>query len=186
MLITAAVNAGKRYVNTPEDNDLSGFDRLKAVRSKIPAVTHVVDSARVQTVNTVTNPRYYRLLTEFKALTGCPGLVNTSFMLAENRSFARQRTHFSDSRGYAAQGKKGDRLLDLLNKTGATHYISGPAARAYIDPSAFVRQGIHLSYKNYSGYPEYPQRFTPFDHHHVSIVDLLFQLGPEAPNYIWQ
>src|SRR5690606_32063051 len=54
-------------------------DRLNVPRSTIPAVTHVDYSARLQTVDRKTNPRYHALLSRFKALTGCPLLVNTSF-----------------------------------------------------------------------------------------------------------
>ena len=57
----------------------AGVERLDAVRSEIPAVTHVDDSARVQTVRRETNPRLHALLAAFKARTGCPVLVNTSF-----------------------------------------------------------------------------------------------------------
>jgi carbamoyltransferase len=56
-----------------------GIEKLNVPRSEIPAVTHVDYSARVQTVHRETNPRYHRLLTRFKQLTGCPVLVNTSF-----------------------------------------------------------------------------------------------------------
>ena len=56
-----------------------GIDRLNGVRSQIPAVTHVDMSARVQTVHKESNPRYHALLSAFKARTGCPVLVNTSF-----------------------------------------------------------------------------------------------------------
>jgi carbamoyltransferase len=58
---------------------LFGIDKLNCVRSDIPAVTHVDYSARVQTVHANTNPLFHQLLTRFKALTGCPVLVNTSF-----------------------------------------------------------------------------------------------------------
>jgi hypothetical protein len=91
---------------------------------------------------------------------------------------------FADSRRYEASGKCLDRLLDLLGKCGATHYLSGPAAQDYIDQAAFNQAGIELSYKDYSGYPEYPQFFPPFDHY-VTILDLLFHTGPDAPYYIW-
>ena len=57
----------------------TGMDKLKQVRSQIPAVTHVDNSARIQTVHAETNPRYAALLEAFKARTGCPVLVNTSF-----------------------------------------------------------------------------------------------------------
>ncbi len=61
------------------EESLVGLDKLSAVRSEIPAVTHVDYSARVQTVDAHTNPRYYQLLKHFKELTNCPVLVNTSF-----------------------------------------------------------------------------------------------------------
>ena len=56
-----------------------GFERLKTPLSSIPAVTHVNYSARVQTVHKETNPLFHRLITQFKADTGCPILINTSF-----------------------------------------------------------------------------------------------------------
>jgi len=58
---------------------LFGIDKLNVARSEIPAVTHVDYSARIQTVHRETNPRYHALLSAFKARTGCPVLVNTSF-----------------------------------------------------------------------------------------------------------
>ena len=79
MLIVADVRMDKRRAMTLEEQALFGIDKLNVVRSDIPAVTHVDYSARVQTVRSETNPMYYRLLERFKALTGCPVLVNTSF-----------------------------------------------------------------------------------------------------------
>ncbi|MGA7179638.1 MAG: WbqC family protein [Thiobacillaceae bacterium] len=93
-------------------------------------------------------------------------------------------TEFADSRIYAAAGTKQDRLIDLLMKSDAMRYVSGPAAKDYIEPSRFADAGIELVWKDYSGYPEYPQRFPPFEHG-VSILDLLFNVGPDAPWYIW-
>ena len=61
------------------DEKLFGIERLNIPRSDIPAVTHVDYSARIQTVHTDTNPRFHALLTAFKAETGCPVLINTSF-----------------------------------------------------------------------------------------------------------
>jgi carbamoyltransferase len=56
-----------------------GIDKLNVARSDIPAVTHVDYSARIQTVHQDANPRYHALISRFRALTGCPVLVNTSF-----------------------------------------------------------------------------------------------------------
>lgn len=100
------------------------------------------------------------------------------------REFLGITTAFADSRDYAAEGQKLDRLLDLVRKTGATSYLSGPAARDYIVPERFEALGVNLVWKDYLGYPEYPQRFPPFEHG-VTILDLLFNVGPEAPWYIW-
>lgn len=94
------------------------------------------------------------------------------------------KTKFADSRQYSVSGQKGDRLLELLGLLGASTYVSGPAAKSYIDEDLFLRSGIRVTYKSYAGYPEYPQFFPPFDHR-VSVIDLLFHLGPQAPDYIW-
>ncbi len=64
---------------TPEQSSSFGIDKLNVPRSDIPAVTHVDYSARIQTVHKETNPRYHALISSFKAPTGCPVLVNTSF-----------------------------------------------------------------------------------------------------------
>jgi carbamoyltransferase len=79
MLIVADVRQDKRRAMSAEEQALFGIDRLNIARSEIPAVTHVDYSARIQTVSAVTNPLFHRLLTQFKALTGCPVVVNTSF-----------------------------------------------------------------------------------------------------------
>jgi len=94
------------------------------------------------------------------------------------------KTSFSDSRSYSPEGQRQNRLLDILKKAGATTYISGPAARAYIDESQFDTSGIELIFKDYNGYPEYPQLHPPFEHC-VSILDVLFHVGNDAPEYIW-
>lgn len=93
-------------------------------------------------------------------------------------------TEFADSRRYAAAGLKLDRMVDLVAKTGATAYLSGPAAKDYIVPERFQEHGIALEWKDYAGYPEYAQRFPPFEHG-VTILDLLFNTGADAPWYIW-
>jgi len=79
MLLVAGVREEHRRAMTDSENQLFGIDKLNVVRSTIPAVTHVDYSARVQTVHRGTNPLYYQLIDAFKARTGCPVLVNTSF-----------------------------------------------------------------------------------------------------------
>jgi carbamoyltransferase len=79
MLIVADVSENKRRHVTPGEQAMFGIDKLNVSRSEIPAVTHVDYSARIQTVHRDTNPLFHKLLSRFKALTGCPILVNTSF-----------------------------------------------------------------------------------------------------------
>ena len=79
MLIVADVRNDKRRAMTAAEQALFGIDKLNVSRSAIPAVTHIDYSARIQTVSVATNPLFHRLLVRFKALTGCPVLVNTSF-----------------------------------------------------------------------------------------------------------
>jgi carbamoyltransferase len=79
MLLVGDVLERRRIAMTPEQRNLFGIDRLNVPRSEIPAVTHVDYSARVQTVHAETNPRYHALISAFKARTGCPVIVNTSF-----------------------------------------------------------------------------------------------------------
>ena len=79
MLVVADVREGKRRHMTAAEQALFGIDKLNVPRSEIPAVTHVDYSARIQTVHCNTNPLFHKLLSQFKVLTGCPILVNTSF-----------------------------------------------------------------------------------------------------------
>lgn len=79
MLITAPVLARRRRKMTAAEEALFGIDKLNVPRSEIPAVTHIDYSARLQTVHAETNPRFHALLSCFRARTGCPVLVNTSF-----------------------------------------------------------------------------------------------------------
>lgn len=79
MLIVAPVKPELRIATTDDDQGLFGIDKLKVVRSKLPAITHVDYSARVQTVHEDTNPRYHGVLKAFEQRTGCGVLVNTSF-----------------------------------------------------------------------------------------------------------
>ena len=79
MLMVANVHNDQQIAMTQEQEALFGIEKLNALRSAIPSVTHVDYSARVQTVHEQTNPLYYKLIGCFKELTGYPILVNTSF-----------------------------------------------------------------------------------------------------------
>jgi carbamoyltransferase len=79
MLLVAPVKEERRIPMTSDEHERWGIDLLNVPRSDIPAVTHVDYSARIQTVDRLTNPAYHALIAEFERITGCPVLVNTSF-----------------------------------------------------------------------------------------------------------
>jgi hypothetical protein len=91
-------------------------------------------------------------------------------------------TQIAFSRQYHPQGTKTERLIGILKQIKATTYLSGPAARAYLLPEMFEQAGIWLEYKSYA-YPEYEQLYPPFESQ-VSVIDLLFMTGEDAPKYI--
>lgn len=93
-------------------------------------------------------------------------------------------TELADSRTFQPGGRRQERLLDLLTKLGTTEYVSGPAGRAYLDPALFRDHGIEVCWMDYAGYPEYDQLHGPFVHG-VTVLDLLFHVGPAAPELIW-
>lgn len=87
------------------------------------------------------------------------------------------------SMDYRAAGLKSERLVDLCGRAGATEYLSGPSARVYLDESLFERAGIDVVWMDYEGYPEYDQLYPPFEHH-VTVLDLIFHTGSEAPDHM--
>ncbi|MEG1755964.1 MAG: WbqC family protein [Clostridia bacterium] len=94
------------------------------------------------------------------------------------------QTKFADSRAFATHGVKHEKLLSMLQSAGADLYVSGPAAKDYICFEDYQKAGIQLVWKDYGGYPVYPQQYGEFEHG-VSILDLLLNTGEEAPDYIW-
>ena len=70
-------------------------------------------------------------------------------------------------------GTKDDKLISIVRAVGGERYVSGPAAEAYLQPEKWLRAGIELAYKDYGGYPEYPQIEAPFEprsqHHRPAV-----------------
>ena len=92
-------------------------------------------------------------------------------------------TKISWSSDYEIVDGKTERLLSLVQQANGTEYISGPAAKDYIVDGFFTDAGIKLSWMDYSGYPEYTQLYPPFEHG-VTVLDLIFNEGPLAMNYL--
>ena len=102
-----------------------------------------------------------------------------------SRDFLHIKTAFSDSRDYPTHGTKHEKLLSLVQAAHADLYLSGPAAKDYIVAKDYEAAGIQLVWKDYSHYPHYNQLNGGFLTHYVSVLDLLFNVGEEAPYYIW-
>ena len=103
------------------------------------------------------------------------------FTIALARELGILHTRFMRSSALGATGQKTSRLISILEKVGATHYISGPSAQDYVEAGKFSASSITLEYMNYD-YPEYTQLYPPYDPY-VSILDLLFMTGPAAMQY---
>jgi hypothetical protein len=92
-------------------------------------------------------------------------------------------TRLTNSWDYELAEGKTERLADLCRQAGATEYVSGPAARSYVDEGVFDELGIRLTWFDYDGYRDYKQLWGVFEPA-VSILDLLFNEGAEAPDYL--
>lgn len=97
-------------------------------------------------------------------------------------NYLQIQTPCVSARDYAVGGTKSLRLVNLLRKVGATHYLTGPSAEDYIDESVFRANGITLEYKRYE-YPPYPQLWGEFDGT-VSVLDLIANVGPSARQHL--
>jgi len=92
-------------------------------------------------------------------------------------------TVFSCSSDFCLLEGRDERLLGMCKDAGATTYLSGPAARGYLDVDLFQRSSIEAEWMDYTSYPEYRQLYPPFDHG-VSILDLIFNEGHKASNFM--
>jgi len=93
-------------------------------------------------------------------------------------------TRISWSWNYQLAEGKTERLINLCQQAGASTYITGPAAKAYIDRRLFDAAGIKAAFIDYSGYPTYRQLYSAPFAHRVSVIDLILNTGPCAPKYM--
>jgi hypothetical protein len=120
----------------------------------------------------------------YRDIAGEPSLSAINFrFLHEVCTILGVRTPITWSRNYRLIDGQTERLVDLCRQAGADEYLSGPAAKDYIQENLFSDAGIKLIYMDYSGYPEYRQLYPPFEHR-VSILDLIFNEGLDAPKYM--
>ena len=109
-------------------------------------------------------------------------LINTHF-IREICQFLGIKTEIIDSRNFRKTEGKNERLMSICKHLGPTDYLSGPAAKNYLDLTLFAEENIKVHFSNYEGYMEYNQLYPPFEHG-VSILDLIFNLGDESKNYL--
>lgn len=89
-----------------------------------------------------------------------------------------------DAKDFQIEGNKSQALLSILQQLGeVSHYLSGPAAKDYLEEDLLEHHGIKVEWMDYSGYPEYSQLYPPFVHD-VSVMDLLFNEGPNSRNFL--
>lgn len=108
--------------------------------------------------------------------------INVDFIRSINR-FLGIDTMMTQSSDYHCSGERSERLVALCKAAGADCYLSGPAAKSYLDVSLFEKEKITVEWMDYSGYPEYPQMEGPFEHG-VSILDLIFNTGSSAGSFM--
>lgn len=130
---------------------------------------------------------YFRMYADlFEPLYEAPpdrlSCVNHAFITAICRVLGIS-TPITWSSEYTARDDRNLRLVDLCRAVGATEYLSGPSARAYLDVAAFDAAGISVRFADYAGYPEYQQPHGPFEHG-VTVLDLLFCTGPRALEFM--
>ncbi len=109
--------------------------------------------------------------------------IATSILLALALGFTSTRFMRSSELSDIG-GQKTDRVINVLKRVGATHYLCGPSASSYMELEKFKAAGITFEYMQYN-YPEYKQLHPPYDPH-VSILDLVFMTGKDAGNYFYQ
>jgi hypothetical protein len=137
------------------------YAKAPAYKSHFPRIEALYDSLRSETSLSQINYKLLRGICDMLGIT----------------------TPLTWSTDYVSVEGKTDRLISLCQQAHATEYLSGPSARAYMDDALFESAQIKLTYVDYSGYPEYPQLYPPFDHA-VSILDVILNMGDEAPHYI--
>ena len=93
------------------------------------------------------------------------------------------KTEFINSKDLKTSGTKDDKLIEICEKLEGNYYLSGPAAKDYINNEKFKNKNINLAYIKYE-YPEYKQLYGEFNHY-LSIFDVLFNCGKDAQNYIF-
>ena len=172
--ITVPVKVKGKYEQTIKDTEIDGTDwQIKHWRTLL--------------ANYRKAPFFSEVATIIEPLYLCRTYSNLSTL---NRTFIevicdylRIDTVISNSWDYVLTPGKTERLASLCEQAGGTEYVSGPAARGYINPQVFENMNLKLTWFDYSGYAPYPQLWGEFTHG-VTILDLLFNCGKKAETFM--
>ena len=110
-------------------------------------------------------------------------VINQTLIEIIAKEFLHISTEFRKAEDFNIVDDKNMRLINIVKELEGTEYISGEAAKSYIQNDLFDSNNIKLTYMEYNGYEEYEQLSGEFDHF-VSIIDLLMMKGPDAKNYL--
>ena len=176
---------GKRWLTVPVK--VKGKYHQKIKDTEIDGTEWTTKHWKTITQNYLRSPYFKEIAPWLKKLYFAESFCSISSL---NRHFIENickylaiETHISNSWDYNLQEGKSERLVDFCVQAGGTEYISGSAARNYIDENVFSERGIKLTWFDYTGYPEYPQLWGEFIHG-VTILDLLFNCGKKASRYM--
>jgi len=171
--LTVPVKVKGRYFQTIRETKIDGYEWANAHWQVLEQ--NYRKSPYFSEIATIFQPLYQREYTYLSSMNRC--------FIAAICEYLGIQTKISTSWDYEVIEGKTERLVNLCQQAKATKYISGPAARDYIVETLFAKQGIQLAFFDYSGYPEYPQRWGDFVHG-VTVLDLLFNCGKDAPDYM--
>jgi hypothetical protein len=110
--------------------------------------------------------------------------INQIFLLGLCR-LLHISTSLKWSADYEIVGRRNERLISICRQAGAANYLSGPAAKDYLDEAVFLSAGVRVEWMDYGWYPVYKQRFGQFAHE-VSVLDVIFNCGDKAADYVWR
>jgi hypothetical protein len=176
---------GLKWLTVPVDKSAGSLRKIDEMRMPLP----FLDKHWQSIANAYARAPYFesfgtRLKTLYTQAEGMERLTDLNLHFLEG--LCREMgisTPFVRSSELGAGGAKTDRLLAICQELGADRYLSGPAAKAYMELEKFERANIEVEWMDYSGYPAYPQLHGEFEQA-VSIIDVLLNTGPDARRYL--
>lgn len=174
---------GMKWLSVPVKNTYAS-ENINETRIDYSASWHA-EHGRKMMVAYKNAPYFKEYITEYNDILSA-GLPTISELNQKLIRWLLRLLHITtpvvNSSDFPVSGKSTERLIGLLRQVGATSYLSGPSAAAYLDYGLFREAGIALEFKSYD-YPEYPQLHGAFNPA-VTVLDLLFNTGPGARDYL--